>query len=369
MEHYLSLDTPALIVDKTIMEENISRMAAKTQKWGVKLRPHTKTHRTPVLAKLQVAAGASGITVAKVGEAEVMSDSGLDDIFIANEVFGDKKIKRLVEVNKKVRLAVGVDNREQVAALSRSFASEPKPLEVMIEVETGEERTGVLTAEAALGLARFILESPGLRLRGIFTHEGHTYGAPTQEACAELSRISQEEVLAIAKYLRDNGVEVSEVSIGATPSVMLGEVLPGVTEVRPGTYILMDAAQAHAINDYSQCAIAVLATVVSKPTAERVVVDAGGKALTSFTRAPGSICATPGYGLVKGFGDLRLKKVYDEHGVITSTEAHSKLKIGDKISIIPNHVCPCVNLYDNMYLVENDYVVEQLPILCRGKSQ
>ena len=112
-----------------------------------------------------------------------------------------------------------------------------------------------------------------------------------------------------------------------------------------------------------------LATVVSKPAAERVVTDAGVKALTSFTRAPGSICQTPGYGLVKGFNDLRLKKVYDEHGVINSAEAHGKLKIGDKIAIIPNHACPCVNLYDRLYLIENAQVAAELPVLCRGKSQ
>jgi D-serine deaminase-like pyridoxal phosphate-dependent protein len=180
MNHYLELDTPALLVDKTIMEENIARMADKAQKWGIKLRPHTKTHRTPALAKRQAAAGASGITVAKIGEAEVMAANGLDDIFIANEVFGQAKNRRLQAVNEQVRLAVGVDNQEQIEALAGTFNGAKKPLELMIEVETGEERTGVLTPEEALRLAKLILQSPGLRLRGIFTHEGHTYGASTQ---------------------------------------------------------------------------------------------------------------------------------------------------------------------------------------------
>ena len=132
-----------------------------------------------------------------------------------------------------------------------------------------------------------------------------------------------------------------KISIGATPSLLHGEVLPGVTEIRPGTYIFMDAAQGHAIGDYSRCALSVLATVVSKPTAERVVVDAGGKALTSFTRGHG-ICYTSGYGLVKGFDNLRLSKVYDEHGVIINSEAREQLNIGDKIEIIPNHACHTV---------------------------
>ncbi|NMC31547.1 MAG: hypothetical protein GYA36_03670 [Veillonellaceae bacterium] len=351
------------------MAENIARMAAKAQKWGVKLRPHTKTHRVPALAKLQIAAGASGITVAKVGEAEVMADNGLEDIFIANEIFGKTKSNRLLAVHRKVLVAVGVDNQEQIESLAKTFNQEKRPLDLMIEIETGEDRTGVLTAAEALSLAQKIHQTPGLRLRGIFTHEGHTYGAQSKEECVKLFGKSQEDVLAVANYLREHDIEVNEVSVGATPSLMHGEPLPGITEIRPGTYIFMDAAQGNSINDYHQCALSVLATVVSMPTAERVVIDAGGKALTSFTRAPGSICETPGYGIVRGFDNLRLAKLYDEHGVINNAEANAKLKIGDKVSIIPNHVCPCVNLYDKLYLVEHDNVIEELAILGRGKSQ
>lgn len=369
MKSYYDLDTPALIVNKAIMAENIARMAAKAQKWGVKLRPHTKTHRVPALAKLQIAAGASGITVAKVGEAEVMADNGLEDIFIANEIFGETKSNRLLAVHRKVLVAVGVDNQEQIESLAKTFNQEKRPLDLMIEIETGEDRTGVLTAAEALSLAQKIHQTPGLRLRGIFTHEGHTYGAQSKEECVKLFGKSQEDVLAVANYLREHDIEVNEVSVGATPSLMHGEPLPGITEIRPGTYIFMDAAQGNSINDYHQCALSVLATVVSMPTAERVVIDAGGKALTSFTRAPGSICETPGYGIVRGFDNLRLAKLYDEHGVINSAEANAKLKIGDKVSIIPNHVCPCVNLYDKLYLVEHDNVIEELAILGRGKSQ
>jgi D-serine deaminase-like pyridoxal phosphate-dependent protein len=365
---YQELDTPALLVDKTIMTENCLAMMAKARQWGVKLRPHTKTHRTPAVAQLQVAAGASGITVAKVGEAEVMAAAGLTDIFIANEIFGDTKFARLRELSRRVRIAVGVDNAEQVSALGRYFAAEPQPLAVLIEVETGEERSGVLTPQAGLELARLIGATPGLELRGLFTHEGHTYGAASPAVCCELLNQSQRDILAVAELLRQHGIAVNEVSIGSTPSLLHGAVLPGITEIRPGTYIFMDAAQGHCIGDYSHCALSVLATVVSKPTPERVVVDAGVKALTSFTRTQG-ICHTPGYGLVKGFGDLRIKKVYDEHGVIASTEASAKLAIGDKIEIIPNHACPCCNLYDNIFVVENGLVVGQWPILCRGKSQ
>ncbi|MDR3563987.1 MAG: alanine racemase [Negativicutes bacterium] len=368
MINYLELDTPALLLDKKLMERNARLMMDKARKWGVKLRPHTKTHRTPAVAQIQVAEGASGITVAKVGEAEVMAAAGLDDIFIANEVYGEEKFRRLVALNRTIRIAVGVDNREQVAALGRHFAAEAKPLEVMIEVETGEDRTGVLTPEEGLALARVIADTPGVKLRGVFTHEGNTYGAADPEECVRMMTKSQQDILAVVRHLEENGVPVGEVSIGATPSLMHGDVLPGVTEIRPGTYIYMDAAQGHAIGDYSRCALSVLATVISKPTAERVVVDTGGKALTSFTRSQG-ICYTPGYGLVKGFGDLRIKKVYDEHGVILSTEARDRLNIGDKVEIIPNHACPTCNLYDDIYVLEDGQVTAKWPILCRGKSQ
>jgi len=174
--------------------------------------------------------------------------------------------------------------------------------------------------------------------------------------------------LLAAKLIREAGLELETISIGATPSLLHGEILAGITEIRPGTYILMDAAQGQALGNYDKCAITVLGTVVSKPTSERVVLDTGVKALTAFTREQG-ICNTPGYGLVKGFGNLRLSKLYDEHGLINDAEANKKLNIGDKVEIIPNHVCPTCNLYDKIYLIKEKEVIDELPILCRGKSQ
>ena len=363
-----ALDTPCLVVDLDIMMKNIKEMQEKANKYGVNLRPHTKTHRTPALAKLQVEAGAKGITVAKVGEAEVMAEAGLEDIFIANQIYGVQKVERLKKVAQKARVSVGVDNKEQVILLSQIFQGEARPLEVLIEVETGEERSGVLAGPELVELAKFITETPNLKLKGIFSHEGHAYGAKDIEDCKAIMQKSQEDTLYGAKLLREAGIEIETISIGSTPSLMHGEILPGITEIRPGTYILMDAAQGHAINDYSKCAITILATVVSKPTKERVVLDSGVKALTLFTRNKG-ICYTPGYGLVKGFDNLRLDKLYDEHGLINNREANEKMQIGDKVEIIPNHVCPTCSLYDTLYIVQNNKVVDELPILCRGKSQ
>lgn len=366
---YSSLDTPSLLVDRTILLRNITGMQDLADRAGVALRPHTKTHRTPAIAAMQVKAGAKGITVAKIGEAEVMAENGMDDIFIANEIYGDLKFARLRSLAEKVRLSVGVDNREQVSAISRFFEGAPEPADVLIEVETGEVRSGMLPGPELVELAKFIAAAPNVRLKGIFSHEGHTYGAKDREQCAAFYRKAQEDTLGAAEMIRSAGIPVGTVSIGATPSILLGgDILPGVTEIRPGTYVLMDAAQGAAVGSYGTCAATVLATVMSKPTADRVVLDAGVKALTAFTRE-GGICATPGHGLLKGFDGLRIGKLYDEHGLVYGREANERLSLGDRVEIIPNHICPTCNLYDRMYLVEDGRVADELPILCRGKSQ
>ena len=366
---YSSLDTPSLLVDRTILLRNITGMQDLADRAAVALRPHTKTHRTPAIAAMQVKAGAKGITVAKIGEAEVMAENGLEDIFIANEIYGDLKFARLRTLAEKVRLSVGVDNREQVTAISRFFEGAPEPADVLIEVETGEVRSGMLPGPELVELAKFIAAAPNVRLKGIFSHEGHTYGAKDREQCAAFYRKAQEDTLGAAEMIRSAGIPVGTVSIGATPSILLGgDILPGVTEIRPGTYVLMDAAQGAAVGSYGTCAATVLATVMSKPTADRVVLDAGVKALTAFTRE-GGICATPGHGLLKGFDGLRIGKLYDEHGLVYGREANERLSLGDRVEIIPNHICPTCNLYDRMYLVEDGRVADELPILCRGKSQ
>jgi D-serine deaminase-like pyridoxal phosphate-dependent protein len=368
MKTIQDIDTPALLIDLPQMKKNIKDMQEKADKAGVSLRPHTKTHRTPALARLQLEAGAHGITVAKIGEAEVMAQNGINDIFVASVTMGKQKIERLKNLAAHTMVTIGVDSEEQVAELSAVFAGERKPIEVLIEIETGEERTGLVPGQQLVRLAHIIKKAPGVRLKGVFSHEGHTYGASTAEECGVFFKKSQEDTLRAAKLIRNEKIPVDVISIGATPSLLLGDILPGITEIRPGTYILMDAAQGHAIQDYSRCAAAVLATVTSKPTPDRVVVDAGVKALTSFVRTKG-ICITPGYGLVKGFNDLRLARLYDEHGIILDSEASRRLKLGGKIQIIPNHICPTCSLYDAMYIMDGENVIAEYPVLCRGKSQ
>lgn len=365
---YNFIDTPAILIDYDIMMENIHFMQKKADKYNVHLRPHTKTHRMPELAKLQIREGAYGITVAKVGEAEIMADNGLNNIFIANEIVGISKLMRIRDLNRKIDIKIGVDNEYQIDQLEEVFKDEAKGIEVLIEIEVGENRTGVITDKQLVDLAKYIKNKKKVLLVGVFSHEGHSYNAKNIEECIKVSIESQERTLRAGNIIKELGIEIDTISIGATPSMMNAGIIDGITEIRPGTYIFMDAGQGAAIDDFSRCAATVLATVTSKPTDERVALDTGAKALTSQNRSIG-ICKTHGYGLIKNSANVRLSGLFDEHGLINNKEFSNCIEIGDKIEIIPNHICPTCNLYEKAYLVSNGKVLREIPILCRGKSQ
>ena len=365
---YSNLDTPALIIDYDIMQSNMKAMQEKANQYGVKLRPHTKTHKMPELAKLQLEAGAAGITVAKVGEAEVMASQGIRDIFIANEIVGIAKLERIRELSRNIRIRLGVDNAVQVDQLEAVFKNEPYPAEVLIELETGENRSGVIGEESLVQLIKHIQSKTKVVLKGIFSHEGHSYRAQNVAECRGICLETQTRTLNAGNIARKLGAVIDTISIGSTPSLMHSEILKGITEIRPGTYIFMDVGQGTAISDYSRCAATILATVISLPTDERIVLDSGAKALTMQTRS-GGICATTGYGLVKGSDNVRLSGMFDEHGLICDARLRSELAVGDKLEIIPNHICPACNLYDTAYLVSNGKILRELSIMGRGKTR
>lgn len=366
----LDLDTPCLLVDLDRMEINLTSMQAKACLAGVRLRPHAKTHRTPAIAKIQQEMGAAGITVAKLGEAEVMAQEGLDDIFIANEIVGSIKLERMKQLSRKVRrLAVGVDHSFHVETLSRVMCGEPRPLDVLVDVETGDPRTGVQPGKPALELARQVAEASGLRLRGIYTHDGQSYDAETPDEVRSINRKSQELMLETAELLRSAGLFVEEISVGSTPSLLLDGIEPGITEIRPGTYVFLDADQAQLLGTYALCAQTVLATVISRPTPERVVLDAGTKALTYYVQDRG-ITRSNGHGRLKEHPVIFLDKMSDEHSSFDIPEGSAlEFSIGQKLEIIPNHACPTTNLYDVIYGIRNGKVEIEWPVLCRGKSQ
>ena len=365
-----TIDTPSLLIDRDRLERNLAWMQEKADRFGVKLRPHTKTHRCPALARRQEEVGAKGITVAKLGEAETMAREGLTDIFIANEIVGPIKLRRLRTLAETgIRLAVGADSPVHVDILSKAFRDFCVRLDVLVDVDTGDPRTGMPPGDGVLDLARRIERAPGLRFRGIYTHDGQSYDAADSQSILDIFKESQTLMLRMADRIRDDGIDVEDISVGSTPSLMIADILPGVTEIRPGTYVFMDADQAQVLGTYEHCAQTVLATVISRPTESRVILDAGTKALTYYVQTEG-ITRAQGHGRVKAHPQLFLDRLSDEHGSFEIPEgAAMDYRIGDRIEIIPNHACPTTNLYDVMYLVSDSRVVDEWPVLCRGKSR
>lgn len=366
--NYRELDTPALLISRETMIKNLEKMQEYANRHHVALRPHTKTHKTPELALLQEQCGCTGITVAKVGEAEEMAVAGLKDIFIANEIVGENKYRRIQKLAETVEISFGIDSVVQAEMVNEAFADCERPAEVLIEIEVGEKRSGVVKEEEFRALLRFLQECRHIHLKGVFSHDGDSYSAPDVETCLRKSVIAQERTLMFADMAKKMGFDISVVSIGSTPSLANeSEILEGITEIRPGTYIFMDASQANAVNDMSCCAATVSATVMSKPTEERVILDVGAKGLTMQSRSEG-ICAVEGMGTILEYPETHIDLMYDEHAIIYDKVFHDAVKVGDVVRIIPVHICPVVNLYDTLYLVEEDgEITAKMDISCRGR--
>ncbi len=356
------LDTPSLLVDLDRLEANLDRMARIVRSADLHLRPHTKTHKTPEIAKMQLARGAAGITVAKIGEAEVMADAGIDDIFIAHQVVGEKKIERLVELAKRVKVAVGVDSMDAAAPLSTAFALQGMRLPVLLEVDVGLRRCGVSAEEAPL-LAREINTLPGLNLAGVFAYAGQVYAARNENEVAGIAAFECRTLTEVVQHLSHLAPVEGWVSGGSTPTAAHYTAGCGLTEIRPGTYVFNDRMQ---IDRWSarpeDCALTVLATVVSTPEPGRAVLDAGSKSL-STDQAPES----PGYGMLKEDSGAVLVKLNEEHGFLDLSNAELKLRVGDRVEVIPNHCCTTVNLHDELVAVRKGEVVETWRIAARGK--
>ncbi|MBE5971375.1 MAG: D-TA family PLP-dependent enzyme [Lachnoclostridium sp.] len=363
---YHELDTPSLLVDYDIFMNNLTFMQEYADRNHVALRPHTKTHKSPELANIQLEAGACGIAVAKTGEAEIMAAHGLTDIFIANEVVGDQKLKRIRKLAESVTISFGVDCPEHVEAAERIFAAAEKPAEVLIEIEVGENRSGIIEENDFFALLDTLKRCPHVHLKGLFSHDGNCYSAESVEACTQIAVGAQERTLHFAKLAEDYGFPCEVISYGSTPTFMNQvPILPGITELRPGTYALMDASQGNAIGTLERCAASVLATVISRPTSERVILDVGAKGMTMQSRTVG-ICATPGKGTLPDYPGVTIDHMYDEHAIIYNAAFRDQVRVGDKVRIIPVHICPVCNLYDTMYLIQGEEVIREVKIACRG---
>ena len=360
------LDTPSLVVDGDVLDGNLRYMQTFANMNGVRLRPHTKTHKTPAIALKAVELGACGIAVAKVGEAEVMAASGLKDIFIANEIASPEKMKRIRKLAETVDISFGFDCRDHLLMAEEVFKDAERPARVLAEIEVGEVRSGVVTKEQFADILDCLKGLEHVELRGVFSHDGNSYHAKDMTELSQIAVGAQTRTLEFVKMAREAGFACPVVSYGATPTFMNRvPILNGITELRPGTYALMDASQGHAIGTLDRCAAFVLAAVISKPTDERVVLDVGAKGLTMQERK-GGICGIEGLGTLPDYPGVVIDRMSDEHAVIENRDFASKVSIGQKVRIIPVHICPVCNLYDNMYLARGGEVVSELPIACRG---
>jgi D-serine deaminase-like pyridoxal phosphate-dependent protein len=356
-----STPTPAVLVDLDVVVRNVAAMAERARRAGVRLRPHAKTHKTVEIARLQTAAGAGGLSVAKVGEAEVFAAEGFEDLFVAYPVVGEDKGRRLLTLSDRVRLAVGVDSPDGARTLDAVFRAAGRRLDVLLKIDVGFHRVGVLP-DQAVPLAQSISNLSGLRLRGVFTHAGHAYLAESPDGVAEIGRSEGVILVETAQRIRDSGIEVEEVSVGSTPTAPHAMSVEGVTECRPGNYVFHDASQVSlGVCRPEDCALTVLATVVSAPAPDRAVVDAGSKTLSSDPLRPRG----PGFGFVIGRRS-RLARLSEEHGVIDVVAGES-FRVGERVRILPNHACVVANLHDRLLAVRGGSVEGELVVAARGR--
>ncbi len=343
------IETPAFVIDEACVLNNIRTFQAHCDAQGLKLRPHIKTHKSIRFARAQIEAGAVGINCQKIGEAEIMADGGLDDILITFNILGASKLRRLRALAEKVTLHVVADNAVVVKGLSEAFADAGKPLRVLVECDTGAARCGVQSPDAAVALAELIENSPGLVFEGLLTY-------PPVGGQADVV-----EFMTTAKSaLSDRGIACPVISSGGSPDMWQAETGGVITEYRIGTYVYNDRSLvARGTCTWDDCAGQVLATVVSRPTNTRAVIDAGSKALTS------DLLGLEGHGHVIGHPGASVIGLSEEHGVLQVPQ-DSPLAIGDRIRIVPNHVCVVANMFDTAWLQTEAGVCEKLKTDARG---
>lgn len=316
---------------------------------------------------MQMDAGAVGVTVAKVSEAEVMADGGIDDIFIAYPLATPEKVERALDLAERCRILFAIDSIEGARLLSAAAAHRNRRVEARMEIDTGMRRTGVLPQDAP-ALAAAIVDAGSLDLSGIFTFRGSILdGEATLDRRA--AGLQEGSLMAeIAETLRRAGFPIGEVSVGSTPTAEFAGGVRGVTEVRPGTYIFNDRMQvAYGACSLEDCAVSVLVTVVSTPSPDRVVVDGGSKTFSTDAVPGRPPLGLRGYGEVVDHGELVLERLSEEHGIIPAPAGHP-FRVGDRLRIVPNHVCTTINLHDRMWLRPTDGGdFRELPVAARGR--
>jgi D-serine deaminase-like pyridoxal phosphate-dependent protein len=337
-------------------------MAGIAAEAGILLRPHAKSHKLPPVARLQVAAGAGGLTVAKVSEAEVFVDAGIEDVFIACPLWGARTWERVCALARRVLVTVSADSAPTLDGLSAAAVAGGVELRVRLEVDTGFGRCGLQTSAETLALARHLIQLPGLVLDGLMSFAGQSYDQRDQDARDAVAHADVATLLRHGAELREHGIPVATISVGGTPTVPRAAGIAGVTEVRPGTYVFSDRDQVTmAWGDVDDCALTVLTTVVSRPTSTRAVIDGGTKAFSS------DVCGSDDlWGLVVGHPELRIVRLNEEHGIL-EVPPDAQLPIGTRLQVVPNHACGTLNMHDVAVVIRGGQFVDRWAIAARGK--
>jgi D-serine deaminase-like pyridoxal phosphate-dependent protein len=367
------LPTPAILIDDVRVGRNLERMQTAASSAGKRLRPHAKTHKSVTMARRQMEHGAVGICCAKLGEAEVFAGAGLEDIRLPYPL-NPVNAPRVVALLDRTRLSFVVDHPDVAAGWSAAMSTAGRTVDVLVKVDVGFHRCGIdPAAEGAADFVARVAAMPGLRFRGLLSHAGHGYGATSDEDARRIAHDEAEMLLTLAARVSALGVDVPEISAGATPTVRFSSKEPGITELRPGNYIYFDRTQvALGAATWDDCALTVLARVVTKHGDDRIILDCGGKTLT--TDVARGFTPAAGYGVVLRGLDSNapddqwsVERLSEEHATVR-VAGGTTLRPGDLVRVVPNHSCVISNLVDAAWLVNGTTVVERLDISARGRS-
>ncbi len=355
-----------MIVDLTLMEENIAKLMTRLQATKVHVRPHLKTVKSPELARKLLEAGAVGGCVAKVSEAEVMIDAGIEDLLITTEIVGKVKLARLIAlVRQHAKIKTVVDSSEGAEALNRAMQDAGLTVDVLLDLNVGQNRCGVTHGEEALALAYRIGSLPALRLIGVQGYEGHLQHVHDTSERIERCQKAMQLLTTTAAQLREQGHTIDIVTTGGTGTAEICAAYAGVTEVQPGSFIFMDTDYRNALsaNPTYANALTILSTVISRPTASRAVVDAGLKSLSTDSGMPE----------VQGVSGIQYRPGGDEHGILTPAQESSLTQvpfaIGDRVALIPSHIDTTINLHDSYYGYREGIIEDIWAVATRGKVQ
>ncbi len=364
------LQTPLVVIDAPTMTRNIERMATAAAAGGKRLRPHGKTHKSGWVARQQIAAGAVGVTCAKPGEAEVFAAEGIDDIRIAYPV-SPSYAPRVLSLMDGVRISTIIDDLSVAQAWSDAMEAAVRRLEVLVKIDVGTHRCGVDPRQRdAVGFIEAVSRMPGLHLAGLLSHAGHAYAATSAD---DVRRIARDEAALMAELVdgcRTRGIELEEISVGSTPTALASAALDGITELRPGNYVFHDRTQVGlGVVGWDGCALRIHASVVSCPAPDRLVLDSGSKVLSSDAARTFAGTAT-GFGVVLGpdgapDAGLSIERLSEEHAVVRVTGS-TRLGVGDRVTVVPNHACVVANLANTYVVADGDDVLDKYKVDARG---